>query len=401
MGIFCCARNNDDNCYWNASLVQKKEVDLMPGLYIHIPFCKSKCSYCDFCSVANPALHQDFISAIKAEIEYRSPFYNDTVFTSIYFGGGTPSLLDPGKIEFIIENLYHNYKIAQNAEITFEANPDDLNNEYLKSIKALNINRLSIGIQSLDDNILKIMRRRHDSRTAIKSVFEAANAGFENISADIIYGIDGLSTFELSNQLEKMLSLPITHLSAYHLGIEPGTLLFKQLQNGKIHKISEEDSFEHFTSVINTASKYGFEQYEISNFAKDGKISKHNSSYWDRSVYAGFGPSAHSFNNNTRAYNSSDVKKYINESRNKNFSPEIESLGKKNIINETIMLGLRTTKGINLDIFLKDFGSDSYNNLLVKTGYLNKDFYNVSNEHLKLTTEGLFVSDSISQNLFF
>lgn len=373
----------------------------MPGLYIHIPFCKSKCSYCDFCSVANSALHSDFISAVKAEIEHRSQFYNNLVFTSIYFGGGTPSLLEPSNIESIIESLYLNYKIAKNAEITLEANPDDLSIEYLNSIKSLNINRLSIGIQSLEDKFLKLMRRRHDSKSAIKSVFDAANVGFENISADIIYGIDGFSSLELSNQLEKMLSLPIKHLSAYHLGIEPGTLLYKQLQNGKIKKISEEESYEHFTSVINTALKFGFEQYEISNFAKDGKISNHNSSYWDRSIYAGFGPSAHSYNDNTRAYNSSDVKKYINESKNKIFSPEIESLSLKNIINETIMLGLRTTKGINLDNFLKDFGSDSYNNLLVKTGYLNKDFYNVSNGHLKLTTQGLFVTDSICQNLFF
>lgn len=372
----------------------------MPGLYIHIPFCKSKCSYCDFCSVANSALHQDFFSAIKAEIEHRSQFYNDTVFTSIYFGGGTPSLLKASNIEKIIENLFLHYKIAQNAEITLEANPDDLNSEYLKSIKSLKINRLSIGIQSLDDNILKLMRRRHDSKTAIKSVFEAANAGFENISADIIYGIDGVSSLELSQELEKMLSLPITHLSAYHLGIEPGTLLYKQLQNGMIKKISEEESFEHFTSVINTASKYGFEQYEISNFAKDEKISQHNSSYWNRSIYAGFGPSAHSFNDNKRAYNISDIKKYINESKNKIFTPELEVLSQKNIINETIMLGLRTNKGINLDNFLKDFGSDIYNGLLVKTGYLNKNFYKISDGYLKLSIEGLFVSDSICENLF-
>ncbi|MDD3685617.1 MAG: radical SAM family heme chaperone HemW [Bacteroidales bacterium] len=373
----------------------------MPGLYIHIPFCKSKCSYCDFCSVANSALHIEFLTAIKTEIEHRSQFYNDIVFTSIYFGGGTPSLFKPSYIESIIESLFLNYKIAKNAEITLEANPDDLSSEYLKSTKSLNINRLSIGLQSLDDNILKLMRRRHDSKTAINSVFEAASAGFENVSADIIYGIDGLSTLELANQLEKMLSLPITHLSAYHLGIEPGTLLFKQLQNGKIQKISEEESFNHFTTVINTASKFGFDQYEISNFAKDGKISKHNSSYWDRSIYAGFGPSAHSFNENTRAYNSSDINKYINESKNKIFSPEIESLSIKNIINETIMLGLRTTRGINLDNFLKDFGSDAYNNLLVKTGYLNKDFYTISNGYLKLSVQGLFVSDSICENLFF
>lgn len=372
----------------------------MPGLYIHIPFCKSKCSYCDFCSVANPLLHKDFLKALKTEIKHRAQFYNDCVFTSIYFGGGTPSLFDASSIGEIIETLYKNYKIANEAEITLEANPDDLNSEYLKSIKHLNINRLSIGIQSLDNNILKLMRRRHNSDTAIKSVFDAANAGFENISTDIIYGIDGLSTMDLSLQMEKILTLPIQHLSAYHLGIEPGTLLFKQLRDKKIQKIKEEESFEHFTTVINTASYFGFEQYEISNFSKDGKISKHNSAYWNRSVYAGFGPSAHSFDVDKRAYNTSDVKKYIQESLNSAFSPEVELLNLKNIINETIMLGLRTNKGINLDMFLKDFGSDYYNHLLVKSGYLNKNFYIIENGFLSLSTQGLFVSDNICTELF-
>lgn len=249
----------------------------MAGIYIHIPFCRSKCSYCDFCSVAIPALKTDFIDALKSEFIYRSQQYKFEKFKTLYFGGGTPSQLSISELNKIFVLLFSNFTFSDNCEITLEANPDDLSLEYLKQLKQLPVNRLSIGIQSLNNDTLKMMRRRHSSEQAIKSVYNAAELGFNNISADIIYGVEGKSTAELTSQLTSMLSLPLTHLSAYHLGIEKGTLLYRQYKEGKIAKIDDEQSFNQYLALIETAAKNGFKQYEISNFAKNKKISKHNS----------------------------------------------------------------------------------------------------------------------------
>ncbi len=372
----------------------------MSGIYIHIPFCKTKCSYCDFYSVANAAIMDDFIRALLLEIELRKDELPNEKVSSIYFGGGTPSQLSTSNINRILQKLHSVFSVSHDCELTLEANPDDLNDAYLNELKQTSVNRLSIGIQSFDDSILKMMRRRHNALEGINSVKKSFDAGFENISIDLIYGIDGMSDQYWEKQIVEATSLPVLHLSAYHLGIEEGTLLYRKLKDGQIQKIDEKSSFVQYKILIETARKFGFEQYEISNFAKDNKISRHNSSYWNRTPYLGFGPSAHSLIGNTRIINPPNVKEYIKAFNILKPVFETDVLSETDIINETIMLGLRTVKGVNLTDFLNNFGPNEYNFLLVKTGKLNPDYYKIASDYLSLTPAGMFVSDSIISILF-
>jgi oxygen-independent coproporphyrinogen III oxidase len=373
----------------------------LAGLYIHIPFCKSKCSYCDFYSIANQKQKQDIIECLKLEIENKSQILNSAVVKTIYFGGGTPSVLCVDKISEIFEEVYTRYNIAKDAEVSFEANPEDLTVEYLTKLAKTPVNRLSIGIQSFDDNVLKIMRRRHNAKTAIESVYLAKETGFDNISIDLIYGIYGLSNIEWKIQIETALNLPINHLSAYHLGIEKGTLLYRKLIEDKFHEINESESFRQYEILIDTAKNKNFYQYEISNFAKDNFTSKHNSAYWNGNPYLGFGPSAHSFSENTRSFNVANVKEYIIAIKNKQTYFETEMLSEKDQINERIMLGLRTVKGINIDCFENSFGIDKRNELIEKLKLIKTDNFVLTKDYLVLTKSGMFLSDSIISALFF
>ena len=372
----------------------------MAGIYIHIPFCASKCSYCDFYSVANKTRMIDFISALKNEIGQRKSLFNGKEVKTVYFGGGTPSLLNSSQVAEIINYLDISFNIDKNAEISFEANPEDLTKEYLIDLKSFGINRLSIGLQSIDDNTLKLMRRRHDSETAINSVILANSAGFADISIDLIYGIIGLRTNDWEKQITVGLGLPITHLSAYHLGIEQGTLLGRWQKEGKFQKMDENESFLQYVTLVETAEKVGFMQYEISNFAKQGKESKHNSSYWRRDEYLGFGPSAHSLVGNKRIINKAEVRDYIFAVKNNELYSESEMLSPDDILNETIMLELRTSRGLNLEKFKFDFGIGEFVDLEQKIRLLNSKFYFIEDNYLRLTDSGLFVSDDIICTLF-
>lgn len=372
----------------------------MSGIYIHIPFCKSKCSYCDFYSVARPALMDDFLEALKTEITLRKDELKNNKIETIYFGGGTPSLLKIDKLREIFELLYGTFDITNNCEITLEANPDDLNKDYLHKLKESSINRLSIGLQSFNNDTLKMMHRRHTAEVGISSVISSAEAGFDNISIDLIYGIEGMTENDWSEELERALTLPVSHLSAYHLGIEEGTLLHRKLTNGEVKKTDEYVSFNQYLILLETSSKYGFNQYEISNFAKDGRISAHNSAYWNRSEYLGFGPSAHSLIEKIRTVNSPDIKAYIENYKINKRICESDILTETDILNETIMLELRTVKGICLSDFMKTFGHEEYNLLLIKAAHLNPEHYKIADEHLTLTPTGMFVSDGIISSLF-
>ncbi len=373
----------------------------MPGgIYIHIPFCKSKCSYCDFCSIAVKNYIPQFLQALNNEFISKSQNYKNIEFSSIYFGGGTPSILKIEEINQIFETLTKHYQFSVGCEISFEANPDDLSIKYLKTLKQTPINRLSIGLQNLDDNILKIMRRRHTAKDAIESILNSASIGFSNISADIIYGIFGMTNKIFENQLKEICSLPINHISAYHLGIEKATLLYRMLKEKKFFEIDDAQSFEQYQILINILLEKGFEQYEISNFAKNKMISKHNSSYWNSSLYLGFGPSAHSFNGKQRFYNTSNIKKYIDLGLRNIFSLEHENLSANDIINERLMLSLRTTNGLNLEDFKNEFGEKEFSRLNASISKLNKDWFLISQNYLKLNTKGMFVSDNILTKLF-
>jgi len=387
------------SCYlqFYSFTLQKKS---LAGIYIHIPFCKTKCSYCDFYSIANSSTQKDFLQALHTEINLRKKEIGSHEIKSIYFGGGTPSLLDIANLNQIFDQLYSTFSISDNCEITLEANPDDLSPDYLKNLLLTPVNRLSIGIQSNNDSILKMMRRRHNATQGTESVLRAVEAGFKNISIDLIYGIDGMSEIEWQKELASLLILPVDHLSAYHLGIEEGTLLYRKLKEGKIRKIDENVSFRQYETLIEKAKENGFLQYEISNFAKDIKISRHNSAYWNRTEYLGLGPSAHSLIGGNRIINKSDIKSYIHDCFSGKLNYEIDNLTQTDIINETIMLGLRTVTGIDLANFRLKFGEVEYKSLMSKAEKLNPEHSVLNDQHLRLTNSGMFISDSIISNLF-
>ena len=372
----------------------------MAGIYIHIPFCKSKCSYCDFYSVANSSYISDFVIALHSEIDLKKEALSSQIVDTIYFGGGTPSQLNVQQIKDILQHLFDSYNISKNAEITLEANPDDLTLQYLTLLKTSSINRLSIGLQSLDNDILQVMKRRHSAKEAVESVLLASKLGFSNISIDLIYGIDGLSNASWEQMLNEALSLPVSHLSAYHLGIEEGTLLYRQYKQGKHIKINEDKSFEQYNILVKIARHCGFEQYEISNFAKKQMVSKHNSAYWNEQEYLGLGPSAHSYIDNKRFFNTSNIKQYCSAIDSGESYFEIETLSLNDRINERIMLKLRTTNGLNLRDFKRDFGIKVLNRLNEKITGLNPKYYQINKEQLKLNSSGLFISDSIMAILF-
>ena len=367
----------------------------MSGIYVHIPFCKSKCIYCDFYSIALPSLIPDFCNALYNEIEQRRQIFSGKTINTIYFGGGTPSMLEIGTIEKILLTIRKNYFVDSNAEITVEANPENLNAEYLHGLRQIGINRLSIGVQSFDDATLKFLKRRHSASEAIESVETAASCGFDNISIDLIYGISGLSDEQWHKELETAFSLPITHLSCYCLGIEENTLLHKYLCENIYTPSDEETCLRQFLAFDSISAEHGFDHYEISNAGKPGMHSLHNSSYWDRSEYLGFGPGAHSYYGNSRSWNISNVKEYVNcISKSKSYSTS-EELSESNVYEEYIMLGLRTARGINLHYIENIFGKNKSKNISETIKTLPSDLYTLDADRLSLTSKGMFVSDSI------
>jgi oxygen-independent coproporphyrinogen III oxidase len=280
------------------------------GIYIHIPFCRQKCYYCDFYKTVNSSHTGKFLSALKLEILKRHNYIRGENIRTVYFGGGTPSVLTEGELNEILDVLNVHFHIEKGAEITFEANPDDLTPVYLQTLKRAGINRLSIGIQSFFDIHLRKMNRRHDSQQAVCAIDDAFEAGFENISTDLIYGLPGLTLQQWEESLRKMFSLPVAHLSAYHLTYHEGTAFYTWLKKGTLKELSENESVKQFNLLLDEASRAGFEQYEISNFARNGMYSKHNMAYWSGTKYLGLGPSAHSFNGASRQWNIAHIDAY-------------------------------------------------------------------------------------------
>lgn len=372
----------------------------MAGIYIHIPFCKQICHYCDFYKIANPRLHSQFINSVVKEIETREHSLTETIDT-IYFGGGTPSSLSIENLHIILETLHKYFLINRNAEITIEINPDDVSKEFLSSIKEMGFNRLSIGIQSFNDKILKYLNRKHTADSAINSVVEATNSGFNNISVDLIYGIPEQTIENFDFDLKIVFDLNVSHLSAYHLGIEPGTYFGKLKQHNKLKEIDEDDSNAFFEKLTNWAKINNFEHYEISNLAKNGQYSKHNMSYWFQTPYLGLGPSAHSFYDNKRFFNVSNLNKYINQIDSGDSFFSFEILSKQNMFNEYVMLGLRTKWGISLNKVHVTFGKEYLDHLLRRIDKFKDTLYlRIVDEHVYLTEKGLFSSDYIVRELF-
>lgn len=374
----------------------------MAGIYIHIPFCRQKCYYCDFYKTVNTSLLTDFIRALRAEIQLQKNYLEGEQVETIYFGGGTPSVLTKEYIIEIIGFLREVFPVSPGCEITFEANPDDLTPHYLADLYSAGIRRLSIGIQSFNDVLLKKMNRRHNAIQAVEAIKNAAATGFSDISADLIYGLPGLTKSGWKANLQTVFSLPITHLSAYHLTYHEGTPFYTWLKKGTLKPATEPTSIAHFETLMKMAAEYGFEHYEISNFAKNGLYSKHNSSYWTGKKYLGLGPSAHSFNGFSRQWNVSHTEKYIRLLEQSQLLFEEELLSEENRLNEYILTGIRTKWGVSAAEIQNRFGPEKaayFQQNMEK--YLDKKLAIKTGEIYTLTQQGWFVSDEITTNLMF
>ena len=335
----------------------------MAGLYIHIPFCKSKCSYCDFYSGVQGSLTDKLVDTLQHEIRLRVDYLKGEELQTIYFGGGTPSILTHKQLSDIFATIAEKWNIEKCTEITLEANPDDLSPEKLKELSELPVNRLSIGIQSFHDDELSMLRRRHSAQQAIEAVREAQRY-FQNISIDLMYGLPGQTISGWKETISQALALNIQHISAYHLTYEEGTLLERKRKEGHVIPVTEETSVAMYHLLRSMLHEGGIRQYEISNFAIPGFYSRHNSSYWDGTPYLGIGPSAHSFDGVSRQWNVANTAKYISgiEQEKPCFEKEILSVTDK--YNEMILISLRTTKGISLEAMEKQFGTTAKNKLL-------------------------------------
>ncbi len=371
----------------------------MSGIYIHIPFCKQACHYCDFHFSTSLKKKEELVNALCTELVLRKNELDGNVET-IYFGGGTPSLLSSEELQQIFKTIYKNYTVSENPEITLEANPDDLSKEQIHKFTNSQINRLSIGIQSFFEEDLKLMNRAHNASEALESIKEAKQY-FENISIDLIYGIPGMSSERWKKNLEIVLSLDVPHLSCYALTVEPKTALKKFIEKGIVPPVDEEAAKEHYEILLSETEKAGLENYEFSNFGKPGFHSRNNTAYWEGKPYLGIGPSAHSYDGKFRSWNIANNTKYIKSIGAGELPSEKELLSKQDKYNEYIMTGLRTKKGVSLGKVESEFGK-KYSKYLIKQAenLLKNNLLILENETLKISKKGKFLSDGIAADLF-
>jgi oxygen-independent coproporphyrinogen-3 oxidase len=380
----------------------------MSGIYIHIPYCKQACHYCDFHFSTSLKKKDEMVLALAKEIEMRKSEFKDDAVETIYFGGGTPSILQIADIRLLIDEVYRNYKVVDNPEITLEANPDDLTpilsfrgtRNLFKEFKAIGVNRLSIGIQSFFEDDLKLMNRAHNSEEA-KSCLEIATQYFDNISIDLIYGMPNMSNEKWLHNIETALSYNIPHISSYALTVEPKTALHTFIQKGIIPQLDDEVAQEHFHLLVDKLEENGFIHYELSNFGKENYFSKNNSSYWLGKKYIGIGPSAHSYDGETRGWNVSNNALYLKSIQENKLPLETETLTKTDRYNEYVMTGLRTIWGISLDRIATEFGKtylDYLNQQAAK--YIEDHLLFIDDNILRTTKSGKFLSDGIASDLF-
>ena len=371
------------------------------GIYIHIPFCKQACTYCNFHFSTSLKHKEEIISAIITEITLRKQFLEGKTIQSIYFGGGTPSLLTSPELNLILENIAASFTIENDVEITLEANPDDINTQKLIELKTSGINRISLGIQSFYDRDLLMMNRSHNAGQAEKSLQLIKDAGFDNITADLIYGIPDQSNAEWESNIQKLLSFNINHISCYALTVEPKTKLFHLIAKNKMLSPDENHAAEQFEILTALLIADGYEHYEISNFAKNQKYSRHNTSYWSGNWYAGFGPSAHSYNGISRQWNISNNALYVKNINSGMDFFESEHLTKSQQINEFIMVSLRTMWGLDKNQFEKKYGESELKQLMKGAEkYITENYISDTNGYLIITSKGKFVSDGIIAELF-
>ncbi len=378
----------------------------MSGIYIHIPFCRQACHYCNFHFSVSQKRRPEFVEALLNEIEIRKDFLYGAGFdrwsiTTLYFGGGTPSLLERNELERIFNRLYNHFTFSPDVEITLEANPDDLTTEKLHVLKELSVNRLSIGIQSFNDADLRYMNRSHNAQQARAVLQRAFDVGFHNITADLIYGIPTLDDDQWEQNVMQLITMGVPHISAYSLTVEKKTALEVFIRKGKAAPVDEEQAARQFEMLCYLASMHGYEHYEISNFGKPGFFSRHNISYWSGVPYLGLGPSAHSFVPGKRQWNIANTCEYIDSLASGTIPYDHEILDKQQQFNEYVMTALRTMWGVDKAFVEKRFGGHYLSRMMRSAAkYLKSGMLQETLSHLKVSQKGKFFADGIAADLF-
>ncbi|ACU57986.1 radical SAM family heme chaperone HemW [Chitinophaga pinensis] len=374
----------------------------MAGIYLHIPFCKQACYYCNFHFSTSLSQQPALVKQLVREIDLQRNYLSGAPVSSIYFGGGTPSMLPQADIQLLLSKLRDTFPVNPDAEITLEANPDDLSPGKLDALRAAGINRLSIGIQSFHEPDLRWMNRAHDSQQALQSIINAKAAGFDNLTIDLIYGGPTLTDEGWAANVQQAIDLGVQHLSCYALTVEPGTALDQFIRKKKVAAVDSDKAARHFEQLMQWTAKAGYEHYEISNFALPGWHSRHNSSYWQGQPYLGLGPSAHSFNGGSRQWNIANNAQYIKSMEQDKVPFELEELTAVMMLNEYIMTTLRTSQGCILPVVAERFGTDKRDTLLqLSRTFIDKGWMILRNDTLVLTPEGRLFADGIASDLFF
>lgn len=373
----------------------------MAGIYIHIPFCKQACHYCDFHFSTSLKYKNELLQALVKETKLQKSYLNGETIETIYFGGGTPSLLSEAEISLLIDTITKLHSVASSAEITLEANPDDLDKIKVRALAQTPVNRLSIGIQSFFDEDLQWMNRAHRGEEAESSVKRAQDAGLENITVDLIYGYPLLTDQKWKYNLARVFEMGVPHVSAYSMTVEPRTALASFVKKQQQLPMNDEQSAAQFLYMTDAMQQHGFEHYEISNFAKPGQYSRHNSNYWKGVKYLGIGPSAHSYNGETRQWNIANNAKYMEFLENSQIPAETEILSETDRLNEYIMTSLRTIWGLELDK-LNTIAKSSSDEFLKNAGeFFEKGYIELNDRVIRLTQTGKLYADHVAAELFF
>ena len=374
----------------------------MAGIYLHIPFCKTRCIYCDFYSPPRDDLKRRYVRALCRELRLRRDYLQGAPVETVYFGGGTPSQLDEEDFADIFRTLQETHGLENAVEITLEANPDDLTEACVDTLRRFPFNRISMGVQTFDDSLLHLLRRRHTARQAIEAVERCRRAGFRNLSIDLIYGLPGETKERWQRDLEEAIRLHPEHISAYHLTYEEGTPLHRLLLSHQVREVDEDVSLCFFTQLTHTLKEAGYVHYEISNFAREGYLSRHNSAYWTGKKYLGLGPSAHSYNGREREWNAASLPRWIAGIRTGQLAIEREELSPDTQYNDYIITGLRTMWGICLDEIERRFGAERRQYCAEMAGpHLRRGVLRQEGERLFFSEAGVFVSDGVMSDLLF
>ena len=374
----------------------------MAGIYIHIPFCKQRCNYCAFYSTTLYNIKGKYVDALCKEIVMRKEYADNAIVETVYFGGGTPSTLSMEQLQKICDTICATHRVSPEAEMTIECNPDDLTVDFLQQLRKLPFNRISMGVQSFNDNQLKRLGRRHNAEKARLAVKNAREAGYNNISIDLIFALPGSIITEWEHDLDSAIALKPSHISAYNLTYEEGTPMHRALMRGNFTELSEEENIEQFQMLITKLKEAGYRHYEISNFALPGHESRHNSSYWNDTPYIGCGAAAHSYNGTSRQWNIADIQEYIKGIENGEPVFEIEHLSEEERYNDTILTRLRTVKGIPIE-WMNEKYSERLNNYMTRVAHKEIALGNLKEEngYLSLTEKGIFISDAVIREFIY